>query len=88
KQHFHLEQVQDFTPTPMTLATVMFYTGLNPYTLEPIMVAKSGKEKQLQRSFFFWHKPSERKQITYFLNQKKRPDILKRLSVSKKTPRA
>jgi uncharacterized radical SAM protein YgiQ len=85
KEHFHLEQVQDFTPTPMTLATVMFYTGINPYTMEPINVAKSGKEKQLQRSFFFWHKPNERKQISQFLHQNKRVDILKRLERSKKS---
>ncbi len=51
------EQVQDFTPTPMTLSTVMYYTGVNPYTLEPIFSAKSKDEKDKQKSFFFWYKP-------------------------------
>ena len=53
------EQVQDFTPTPMTLATTIFYTGLNPYTMEPVFVARSKEEKQKQNSyFFFWKKKS------------------------------
>lgn len=82
KDHLHLEQIQDFTPTPMTLATVMFYTGIDPYTMKPIYTAKNNSDKQTQRSFFFWHKPIERKQITKFLQQQKRTDILDRLSNS------
>jgi len=54
KMNFHLEQVQDFTPTPMTLATEIFYTGVHPYTLEKIECAKSKQEKQAQLSYFFW----------------------------------
>jgi radical SAM superfamily enzyme YgiQ (UPF0313 family) len=57
--HYHPEQVQDFTPTPMTLATTMFYTGLNPYTMEPVYVARTKEEKQKQNSFFFWWKPTK-----------------------------
>lgn len=56
--HYRPEQVQDFTPTPMTLATTMFYTGINPYTMEPVFVAKTKEEKQKQNSYFFWWKPS------------------------------
>ena len=56
KSGFRLEQVQGFTPTPMTLSTVMYYTGLNPYTLKPLYVARSDKEKQEQTKFFFWYK--------------------------------
>ncbi|MCQ2608392.1 MAG: YgiQ family radical SAM protein [Bacteroidales bacterium] len=56
------EQVQDFTPTPMTLATVMYYTGVNPYTLEPVYSAKSKDEKDKQKSFFFWYKPKRAKE--------------------------
>ena len=56
--HYRPEQVQDFTPTPMTLATTMFYTGLNPYTMEPVYVAKTKEEKQKQNSYFFWWKPN------------------------------
>ena len=55
--HYRPEQVQDFTPTPMTLATTMFYTGINPYTMEPVYVAKTKEEKQKQNSYFFWWKP-------------------------------
>ena len=57
QMHYYPEQVQDFTPTPMTLATTMFYTGLNPYTMEPVYVARNKEEKQKQNSFFFWWKP-------------------------------
>ncbi len=56
KMGFHLEQVQDFTPTPMTIATEMWYTGFNPYTMEPVFSAKSPKEKEAQRQYFFWYK--------------------------------
>ncbi len=51
--HFNLEQVQDLTPTPMTLSSVMFYTGENPYTGKPVYVARSQEEKRRQKSFFF-----------------------------------
>lgn len=61
--NFHLEQVQDFTPTPMTLATEMYHSGLEPYTLKPVFVARSSAEKNEQRSFFFWYKPEARAAI-------------------------
>ena len=53
---YKLEQVQDFTPTPMTVSTEMFYTGYDPYTLEPVFTAKSQQEKLAQREYFFWYK--------------------------------
>ncbi|MDY4160261.1 MAG: YgiQ family radical SAM protein [Prevotella sp.] len=53
---YKLEQVQDFTPTPMTVATEMWYTGYDPYTLEPVFSAKTQKEKLAQRQYFFWYK--------------------------------
>ena len=53
---FKLEQVQDFTPTPMTVATIIYYTGVHPYTLKPIYTAKSPKQKRNQHLFFFWYK--------------------------------
>ena len=56
KLGFHLEQVQDFTPTPMTVSTEMWYTGYNPYTLEPVFSAKTPQEKQAQNQYFFWYK--------------------------------
>ena len=51
--HFNLEQVQDLTPTPMTLSSVMFYTGINPYTGEEVYVARTQDDKRRQKSYFF-----------------------------------
>ena len=76
---FHLEQVQDFTPTPMTVATEAWYTGYHPYTLEPIYSARNKKEKLAQRQFFFWYKPEERKNIINELRRIKRPDLIDKL---------
>ena len=56
KMHYKPEQVQDFTPTPMTLSTTMFYTGINPYTREPVFVARTPQEKKQQNQYFFWYK--------------------------------
>lgn len=69
--NFRLEQVQDFTPTPMTLATEMFYTGLDPYTLSPVYCAKTDREKQDQRRLFFWYKREERNKIVETLRKHK-----------------
>lgn len=76
---FRLEQVQDFTPTPMTLATEMYYSGLHPYTLRPVSCARTEREKKEQNIFFFWYKPEFRQEITRLLTRLKRPDLLKRL---------
>ena len=75
----HLEQVQDFTPTPMTVSTEMWYTGLHPYTLEPVYSAKSQREKQAQRQYFFWYKPEERHALQQSLYRIGRPDLIGRL---------
>ncbi|MDR2129633.1 MAG: YgiQ family radical SAM protein [Odoribacteraceae bacterium] len=77
--HFHLEQVQDFTPTPMTLATEMYYTGLHPYSMAPVATAKSESEKKQQHIFFFWYKKEFRQEITELLTRLKRADLLRRL---------
>ena len=76
---FHLEQVQDFTPTPMTVATEAWYTGFHPYTLEPVYSAKTQKEKLAQRMFFFWYKPEERRAIVNELKRIGRSDLIPRL---------
>ncbi|MBR5748495.1 MAG: DUF3362 domain-containing protein, partial [Prevotella sp.] len=76
---FHLEQVQDFTPTPMTVATEMWYTGYDPYTLEPVFSAKSQREKLAQRQYFFWYKPEERRGIEQSLRRIGRPDLIPKL---------
>jgi len=59
---FKLEQVQDFTPTPLTLSTTCWATGFHPYTLEKIFSAKTPDEKRKQNSFFFWYKNENKKQ--------------------------
>lgn len=76
---FHLEQVQDFTPTPMTVSTEAWYTGFHPYTLEEVFSAKSPKEKLAQRQFFFWYKPEEQQNILKELRRIGRPDLINRL---------
>ena len=76
---FHLEQVQDFTPTPMTVSTETWYTGYDPYTLEPVFSAKTPREKLAQRMFFFWYKPEERKNIEQELRRINRPDLARTL---------
>ena len=85
---FQLEQVQDFTPTPMTVATEMWYTGYNPYTLEPVFSAKTPKEKQAQRQFFFWYKPEERRNIEQSLKRIGRPDLARQLFPNMPAPYA
>lgn len=79
KLDFHLEQVQDFTPTPMTVATEAWHTGYHPYTLQPIFSAKQPKEKLAQRMFFFWYKPEERHAIVNELRRMGRPDLIDQL---------
>ena len=76
---FHLEQVQDFTPTPMTVSTEAWYTGVHPYTLEPVFSAKTPREKLAQRMFFFWYKPEERANIMAELRRIGRSDLIDKL---------
>lgn len=76
---FHLEQVQDFTPTPMTLATEIYYTGFHPYTGEKVFTARSEKEKLAQRQFFFWYKPEAKSNIVKELRRLGRTDLIGRL---------
>lgn len=76
---FRLEQVQDFTPTPMTVAEVIYYSGVHPYTLKPVFTAKTKEEKLNQNRFFFWYKPEFRSLIRSRLNKLKRPDLADRL---------
>lgn len=76
---FHLEQVQDFTPTPMTVSTEAFYTGLHPYTLEPVYSAHSPEQKQAQRRYFFWYDRKYKAEIIASLRRLHRPDLIKAL---------
>ena len=78
---FHLEQVQDFTPTPMTVSTEAWYTGYDPYTLQPVFSAKTPADKLAQRQFFFWYKPEEQRAIERTLRMMNRPDLIKELGI-------
>ena len=78
---FHLEQVQDFTPTPMTVSTEAWYTGYDPYTLQPVFSAKTPADKLAQRQFFFWYKPEEQRAIEHTLRMMNRPDLIKKLGI-------
>lgn len=76
---FQLEQVQDFTPTPMTVAEVIYYTGVHPYTLKPIKTVKTRQEKLDQNRFFFWYKRENQDWIRKKLTKAKRPDLIDKL---------
>ncbi len=83
---FQLEQVQDFTPTPMTVSTETWYTGYDPYTLEPVSSAKTQREKLAQRQYFFWYKPEERRNIEQSLRRIGRPDLIRELFAGQQQP--
>ena len=76
---FQLEQVQDFTPTPMTVATVIYYSGVHPYTLKPINTVKTKEEKLNQNKFFFWYKRENRDWIKKRLQKANRPELIEKL---------
>lgn len=77
---FQLEQVQDFTPTPMTVATVIYYAGVHPYTLKPTFAPKTKKEKQDQHRFFFWYKKENKQWVKDKLINAGKRDLLQRLT--------
>ncbi|WP_461096332.1 YgiQ family radical SAM protein [Spirosoma luteolum] len=81
---FQLEQVQDFTPTPMTVAEVIYYSGVHPYTLKPVKTAKTRDEKLAQNNYFFWYKPEYKNWIRNRLTKLNRPDLVERLLGSNK----
>lgn len=76
---FKLEQVQDFTATPMTVATTIYATGYHPYSLKKIKVARSEEEKKNQNIFFFWYKQEYRDRIIKVLTKMGRKDLIKKL---------
>ncbi len=76
---FQLEQVQDFTPTPMTVATVIYYSGVHPYTLKPYNTVKEKEAKLNQRRFFFWYKKENHSFIRNTLKKANRDDLTEKL---------
>ena len=81
---FQLEQVQDFTPTPMTVATVIYYSGYHPYTLQPVFTPKNADDKKDQHKFFFWYKRDNYRQIRDKLTGMGREDLVEKLLSDKK----
>lgn len=79
KMNFRLEQVQDFTPTPMTLATEVYYSGYHPYTMEKIYTARNKNDKEAQRKFFFWYKNEFKSSIISDLKSRGRGDLIQKL---------
>lgn len=77
--NFHLEQVQDFTPTPMTVSTEIYYSGIHPYTGKEVFTATEAAEKLDQRKFFFWYNPEYRTDIMRTLRRIGRQDLITRL---------
>lgn len=77
--NFKLEQIQDFTPSPMTLATEIYYTGYHPYTLEKMYTAKTDSQKRGQHQFFFWYQKENRRKIISELKRLKRDDLIEKL---------
>ena len=89
---FQLEQVQDFMPTPMTVAEVIYYTGVHPYTLKPVKTVKTKEEKLNQNRYFFWYKRENKEWIKQRLTKAKRPDLVEKLlgdqtKIEKKVPK-
>ncbi|MDT8417051.1 MAG: YgiQ family radical SAM protein [Lutibacter sp.] len=76
---FQLEQVQGFTPTPMTVATVIYYSGYHPYTLKPTKTPRTKQEKDEQHRFFFWYKKENQQWIRNTLTKVGRTDLLQKL---------
>jgi len=76
---YKLEQIQDFTPTPMTLSTEIYYSGYHPYTLKEVYCATHSDEKTKQRQFFFWYKPDNLKPVRNMLGKLNRPDLAAKL---------
>lgn len=87
KMNFRLEQVQDFTPTPMTVATVIYYSGYHPYTLEKVFTARNKEAKLNQRMFFFWYKGEYRRKIESLLRKMGKSHLINELLSKNQTPK-
>jgi uncharacterized radical SAM protein YgiQ len=76
-----VEQVQEFTPTPGTAATCMYYTGIDPDSGKQVYVARSDRDKILQKSVLLWHLPEERQKVVKMMRESGRTDLLQLLDV-------
>lgn len=84
KNNIRPEQVQDFYPTPGTVSTCMFYTGLDPYTLKPVYVARTSEEKAMQRALLQYYEPKNASCVKKALQLCKREDLITVLLYAKK----
>jgi len=85
KHKIRPEQVQDFYPTPGTVSTSMYYTGLDPYTLKPVYVAKTSAEKAMQRALLQYYNPKNSQIVLEALRKVHREDLIPVLVGAKKT---
>ena len=76
KENLHPEQVQDFYPTPGTISTCMYYTGLNPYTMKSVFVPKTKEEKAMQRALLQYYRPENRELVRKALKLAGRMDLI------------
>lgn len=76
KHNIRPEQVQDFYPTPGTISTAMFYTGLDPYTMEPVFIPRSKEDKAMQRALLQYFKPENKRLVEKALIMAKRRDLI------------
>jgi len=76
KEKKHPEQVQDFYPTPGTISTCMYYTGLDPFTMESVHVPRGDKERNLQRALLQWRRPEKKKLVLEALRLAGREDLI------------
>ena len=81
---YRLEQIQDFTPTPMTLSTEMYYTGIDPTTMKPVYVATTPGDKADQRRLFFFYKPEMQRDIIQSLRRSGNAGYISRLFPGRK----
>ena len=79
KNNLRVEQVQEFTPTPGSLATCLYHTGKDPFTGESVHVPRNSKERQLQKSLLLWHLPESRQDVSEALRICHREELLGRL---------
>jgi radical SAM superfamily enzyme YgiQ (UPF0313 family) len=86
KLDLKVEQVQDFTPTPGTLSTCMFYTGMDPETGRQLHVPRSDREKGLQKALLLWHQPEQKKKVLEALREAGREDMAPVLFGNQKVP--
>ena len=79
RERLQVEQVQEFTPTPGTLATCIYHTGQDPLTGEAVSVVKNPRELRLQKALLLWHLPEHRQDVLLALRQCGRPEVAREL---------